>query len=177
MHHAAPALTAAWIVLLAIPAAVTDARHGVIPNGLTVPSLATAPLVAWALAGAAGASASLAGMLVSGLVPLILFRSGAGGGGDVKLLAAIGAIGGVRLGLEIQLASFVLATAWAFVVLARRGQLAPTLARALRLVARPLLTASRNRSLTADAGAMTAVRLGPAVLAASITVLGAWAWS
>lgn len=173
MPDVLPVLTAAWIVLLALPAAVSDARSGTIPNWLTLPTLATAPLLAWWLAGAAGFGFALAGAFVCGLVPLLLFRAGAGGGGDVKLLAALGAIGGARLGLEIQMTSFTLATLWALGGLAWRRQLWPTLGRSLLLLVRPVLPASMRAGASADPATMTTVRLGPAVLLASVTVLAA----
>lgn len=173
MSSTLPVLTAAWIVLLTLPAAVTDARRGLIPNALTLPSLLAAPLAAWWLAGVSGLAEALLGGFACGAVPLVLYGSGAGGGGDVKLLAALGAVAGARLGLEIQLASFLLASAWALGVLALRGGLRASLARALGLALRPLLP-RRLRDRIHDAPAtMTSVRLGPAVFAAAALVLGA----
>lgn len=173
MPDALPVLTAAWIVLLTLPAAVSDARGGTIPNWLTLPTLAAAPLVAWWLVGSSAFGTALAGALVCGLVPLLLFRAGAGGGGDVKLLAALGALGGARIGLEIQLTSFMLATFWALGVLAWRRQLWAALGRALLLLASPVLPASLRARTRVDPAALTTVRLGPAVLAASVAVLAA----
>ena len=77
-----------------------DWRTGEIPNWLTFGALG-AGLVGHAVAGGlrggfadAGRSFlfSLAGMAVCAFVPFLLFRSGAIGGGDVKLLAALGAL-------------------------------------------------------------------------------------
>jgi Flp pilus assembly protein protease CpaA len=48
-----------------------------------------------------------------GAVPLLLFRLKAIGGGDVKLLATVGAQLGPLLGLELSFAAFVVAaTCW-----------------------------------------------------------------
>jgi len=92
-------------------AAVTDARTGLIPNWLTLPSLLGALLI-HGLIGGPGALgwATLSGFSC-GLVPLVLFRAGAIGGGDVKLFAVLGALVGVHSGLEVQMTSYGIAIA------------------------------------------------------------------
>ena len=72
--------------------------------------LLLAPLVAAAVAGLPAASGALWGAAACGAAPWLLHRFGACGGGDVKLLAAVGALSGTQVGLEIELGGLVLAT-------------------------------------------------------------------
>jgi prepilin peptidase CpaA len=158
----------AWLFSLTCVAALTDARNGTIPNWLTLPTLALAPL-AHALQSGPGALAwSLASAAVCGLVPLLLFRAGAMGGGDVKLFAAAGALAGMHAGLALQLLSYVLAASGAACRLAYRGELGPVLRRTWAL-----LTRSARLCVASDAQAREAgpsVRLGVAVFAACLVL-------
>jgi prepilin peptidase CpaA len=115
-------------------AAVTDARTGRIPNGFAVTLLGVVSLgdLVWGETGAFLRSVS--GLVVCGAVPLFLFSRDAMGGGDVKLLAALGAALGWARGLEVQLAAYVVAAVYAMVMLVRRGELKRTLASAVSLV-------------------------------------------
>jgi prepilin peptidase CpaA len=123
-------------------AAVTDARHGLIPNRLTLPVLVAAPFAHAFLGGAGAAVFSALGLLVCALPPAVVFYRGGMGGGDVKLLAAAGALVGPARGLEIQVLAYVLAAALAVVLLWRRGLLRSTVARSLGLLRlRPVSTA------------------------------------
>ena len=164
----APWPTTAWLLALAATAALTDTRTGLIPNWLTLPSLALAPLVQLFAVGPGACGRALLAALVCALVPLVLFGLQAIGGGDVKLFAACGALAGTRLGLEIQLLGYALATIWALCVLAYRGALWATLARALGLLLRPLQPRCRQPPALA---AMSSVRLGLPILAATALLL------
>jgi prepilin peptidase CpaA len=77
------------IVSLAI-AAVIDARVRKIPNWLTFGLLLAGLGRALASGGTVGLGHALLGMLVGAALPLVLYMLSALGGGDVKLLAAIG---------------------------------------------------------------------------------------
>ncbi len=72
-------------------AAWVDVRHRRIPNWLTLPLLAGGLLQAISPAGTVGPMASLLGLAVGGGLSLPMFILGVRGGGDVKLLAAVGA--------------------------------------------------------------------------------------
>jgi prepilin peptidase CpaA len=146
------------MLLVAAAAAATDARTGLIPNGLTLPPLFAALLLHLIFQGAGGLLFSLAGALVTGLIPYLLFRAGSMGGGDVKLLAALGAIAGPRVGLEVELLGMVVAAAYAIVVLAYRGGLGRTLLGSLWLVLNVFLPADRRRTISP--AEMTPLRLG-----------------
>jgi prepilin peptidase CpaA len=167
-------------------AAVTDARTGLIPNWLTLPSLLGALLV-HGLIGGPGALgwATLSG-LSCGLVPLFLFRAGAIGGGDVKLFAVLGALVGVHSGLEVQMTSYGLAIAYALCCLTLRGQLWATLGRALSVLKSPFRRKSVKGACAGSAAGvpdptvgLLYIRLGVPIFAASALqvarqMLGAW---
>lgn len=122
------------VLVVTATAAVTDARSGQIPNGLSVSLLCGVLLGDLVWGGTAEVLSSLAGLVLSGAVPLLLFSRGAMGGGDVKLLAAIGAALGWARGLEVQLAAYVAAALYAIALLAFRGELRRTLGSTARLV-------------------------------------------
>jgi prepilin peptidase CpaA len=166
MTVALPSLVA---LALAAAAAFTDWRTGTIPNRLTLPVLALAPVAYLLLGGVPAALASLLGALLCGAVPYLLFRRDAIGGGDVKLLAALGAVLGASVGLEAELLAFVLAALWALGASAARGGLWPLLRNALRLAVNPLLP--RRRRLPVVSQQLTSLRLGAFVLAGLCTSL------
>jgi prepilin peptidase CpaA len=158
------------IVCLTLIAAVTDARSGRIPNALTAPFLFSAIAIRGASQGAASAVESVVGVVACALVPWWLFRRGAVGGGDVKLLAAIGAAAGPRLGLELQLAGFVTTALCAMGVLAWRGRLGATLWRTAALAARPLLFKARGAPVHREL--LEPFRMGVPLCAAAVV----WLW-
>jgi prepilin peptidase CpaA len=157
------------LVLIAATAAFTDVRRGEIPNWLTLPALAAAPLIHLVVDGVPGLLTSLIGVVGCGLVPYLFFRSGLMGGGDVKLFAALGAIGGVTAGMETLLFSHLLAFAFAMVRVLSRGQLRRTLVASWTIFANIFRRASQRREVVL--GPDSAVRLGPFVLAGLLVVL------
>lgn len=76
---------------IATVGAVKDALGRRIPNWLTYSGLIAALLVRIVLGGWAELRGGLAGMLLAGGIFLLLFLLGGMGGGDVKLMAAVGA--------------------------------------------------------------------------------------
>ncbi len=95
--------------------AVTDIRSARIPNRLTYSALVAALVLRTAVLGWSGLKSGAAGMLVAGGLFCFLFLLGAMGGGDMKLMAAVGAWVGstqvVTLILVAALAGGVLAIA------------------------------------------------------------------
>lgn len=81
---------------LSLAACVVDVRTRRIPNVLTLGAALAGLLVQIALHGSDGALAAASGWLVGALLFLPLFALGGMGGGDVKLLAALGAWLGPR---------------------------------------------------------------------------------
>lgn len=152
--------------VIATVGAVTDWRSGRIPNELTIPPVLIAPFVYLALLGFQGFALSVAGVIVCGLVPFLLFRYGAFGGGDVKMIGAIGAVAGVSLGIQVVFVSLLVASVYAMARLAWRGQLLRTLANAFFLALNPILPKAWQRTITPQL--MSTVRVGGAFLAACL---------
>jgi prepilin peptidase CpaA len=86
-------------MLLAAVAVCTDMRWRRIPNGLTVPALIAGIIFnVWAHGATDGSSVALKGLAVGLVLLLPLFMLGGMGGGDVKLIACIGAwVGPLRI--------------------------------------------------------------------------------
>ena len=151
---------------LALAAAITDWRKGEIPNWLTLPPLVVAPVVYGVLLGKMGVIVSVAGIVFCALPPLVLWWQRGIGGGDVKLVAAIGASAGLMGGIEIELVAFVIACLYALGRLAWEGKLLRTLGNTLFLMLNPLLPKKWRRKVSPSL--MSTVRLGGAFLAASL---------
>jgi prepilin peptidase CpaA len=83
-------------VLAALWGAYFDVISRRIPNRLTYTAIIAALVLRLALLGWRGLVAGLAGLLVCGGLFFLLFMIGAMGGGDVKLMAAVGAWIGYR---------------------------------------------------------------------------------
>jgi prepilin peptidase CpaA len=158
-------------------AAWFDWRTGEIPNWLSLGPLAVAPIShalvglvksGWYAAGQ-GALFSILGIVTCGAIPLFLYRSGAIGGGDVKLLGAIGALLRPLIGIEAELYSFVVAALYAPVRLAYEGKLLRTLGNTVVLVRNVFVPKAKRKELSTEM--MAELRFGPAVFAAALIVL------
>lgn len=117
-HAQAPELLFALAVTLVC--AVTDLRTGRIYNRVTVPAIVLG--LAWHAASGDGGRilAGVAGFL-AGIVPFgFAATRGWIGGGDAKLFAAIGAVLGPTLLLDVALVTFLAAALWGAAALARR---------------------------------------------------------
>jgi prepilin peptidase CpaA len=156
---------------VAAVAAVTDLRTGHIPNWLTLPPLVAAPATHFFLFGSAGLTWSLVGLFFCGILPYVLFRIGALGGGDVKLFAALGAILGFSQGSNVLLASAMLCAAGGILRALRTGQLAPAL-RNLYWRVTNAFRAEDSRHPLAEVPELE-LRMGPYVLLA-IVLLAIW---
>jgi len=164
-----------WFLLAAVALAAVagylDWRTGHIPDWLTLPALFLGPIARFVEFSARGGGTNMAlfeggyavaGALVCSIVPLILYRQSAIGGGDLKLFAALGAICQPTIGVEIQLYSFVAATLIAPARLAYEGKLFRTFKNAGTLIANMVRPAEKRTSVDEDA--MSWFRMGPAVL-------------
>jgi prepilin peptidase CpaA len=135
------------------------------------------------LDGMAGLLGSLAGAVLVGLVPYLLFTFSRGrgiGGGDVKLFAALGAWLGPSLGVEVQFLAFACLLFWAFGLLAWRGRLLAVLGSTLRLAFGWALPKRWRRAPAAET--LTSLRMGPAIAAGTVGVsclelLGSSPWA
>jgi prepilin peptidase CpaA len=150
-------------------AAVGEGAEGEIPNTLTLGALAIAPLahfvwgyrVGGSKVGLEAAGFSVAGALLCSIVPLIMWRGGAMGGGDLKLLAAIGAICRPLVGIEAEFWAFGAAAILVPARLAWEGKLFRVLGNSLAIAVNPLLPKARRKEITPEE--MTWARFGPAI--------------
>lgn len=162
------------VLLLALAVAavagVLDWRKGEIPSWLTLPAIGAAPIlhfVRYKLSGETaedalyGAGFSLAGAGICALVPLMLFRQSALGGGDVKLFIALGAILEIRLGVESQMYGFLAGAVLAPAKLAYEGKLFTTIKNSFAIGTNLFLPKSKQRTI--DEAALSWFRLGPAI--------------
>ncbi len=171
-------LVAPLLVILAV-ASVTDLKRGLIPNRLIVVGFLAALFqqvcvhvhgstsIGSATAAAFGSYAL--GALICGLAPLLLFWSGAMGGGDVKLLSMTGAFLGPSVGLEVEVYAFVIIALYAAAKLAYRGRLTAMLGNCLSLVRNPLLPKGKRRAVAPEL--MTTLRFAPSVLCSTLLII------
>lgn len=166
-------------VLLTAAAAAWDLRTGTIPNRLVlagaVAGLAlrlgvtansgSASDVAWAL------GLAVVGMALVSLVPLLLYRAGGIGGGDVKLLAVVGAVLGPFLGLEVELYAFAATLLYAPARLIWDGNLVASMRTIGQLVVTPLVPRHRRPHPVATSE-LTSFRFGPAIFAGALLAAG-----
>ena len=154
----------------ALVAAIFDWRTGRMPNWLTMSAIALGPVLHFARAlvekqtsnvAAQEAGYSIGGAALCAVVPLILFRQGAIGGGDVKLLAGIGALLQPMLGVEAEMYGFFAGAILAPARLAYEGKLLSTLKNSFTIGANLFLPKAKQRSI--EQSAMSWFRLGPAV--------------
>ena len=155
-------------------AAEGEGMEGEIPNALTFGALFLGP-VAWfvwgyrlggAQVGMTNAGFSVAGAITCAFIPFILWRAGAMGGGDLKLLVAIGAIVRPMVGIEAQFYAFAAAALIAPARLAWEGKLLKTLGNSLALALNPFLPKAKRREIPREA--MTWLRFGPAIAAGMV---------
>jgi prepilin peptidase CpaA len=163
-------------------AAATDLRTGEIPNWLSLGALLVAPIAHLIFALATHMTghdalfeggSSLLGGIACAVVPAILYRQDAIGGGDVKLLAGVGALLQPRLGLEAEMYSFFAAGLIAPAFLAYEGKLFRTLKNTVLLALNPLLPKAKRRPV--EPALLTWFRFGPAIfIGVSVTAYLHW---
>jgi prepilin peptidase CpaA len=172
-----PALSLCFVVLLTAVAALQDLRTGLIPNRVVLVGVIGGLAISWtsaALSGGGSAVLSAAGLSVLGLVlvgavPLLLYRAGGIGGGDVKLLAAVGAVLGPFVGLEAELYAFSVTLLYAPARLIWEGQLLASMRTIGRLVALPFVP-RRMRKPEVEPSELTSFRFGPAIFLGTLVV-------
>ena len=108
------------------------------------------------------------GVLACSVVPLLLYRVNAMGGGDVKLLASVGVWAGPILGLQVELYAFVLAALYAPARLAYQGELFRLIGNSVALLKNPFLPTARRKEV--PQALLTELRFGPAVFVATALV-------
>lgn len=170
-----------WPLILAVvltgAAAIWDLRTGLIPNRLVATGAIATIVLNVLIAAPRGMTAvgvallsMLAGLVLVSLVPLFLYRMDGIGGGDVKLLAVVGAALGPYLGIEAEMYAFAFVVLYAPARLILEGRLKQSLQTTGALIMRPL-TPKHRRKPTASLEEMTAFRFGPAIFAGTLAVV------
>lgn len=118
----------------------TDLARRKIYNVVVLPAAALGIAVNL-VAGVGALVSSIVGFALALVLFGVLFAIGATAAGDVKLMAAVGAIAGWHFGLNALILSLVINGVFAFALLAVRGQLGEVLAKTAFLVER--LTAGK----------------------------------
>jgi len=141
-----PPLAEIWHLLILavalVAAAVVDLRTGKIYNVITY-SAAVAGLLGHTIAAGLIGDGNEAGIglvgslvgLIAGFAPLfVAWRLGAIGGGDAKLMGAVGALGGMEFVITAMFYSCAVAIVMALVVMIRQRIVGRTLGRIFRFV-------------------------------------------
>jgi len=176
-----PSLILVSVGLFVAACVGVDLRARRIPNGLSMTGIAAGIALNGLCFGPRGVGASLAGcVLVVGLL-LAPFAAGGIGGGDVKMMAALGALLGPRLGVASLLVGMILGGIVMAVHLARRGELGVRTVRIATMVHAAAVTGSieplRVSATAADTIALPysiPLGLGTLVVSALAVTGGPW---
>lgn len=122
-------LVAVLVPTVSAIAIVTDLWKGRIYNWLTLPALLTGLILALTAVSRVGFESALLGAGLGLLMFSWMFLLGVMGGGDVKLLMALGAIGGAKFVVETAVVSVLVGGAMAVVYLLAQGKLKNFLSR------------------------------------------------
>lgn len=166
---------APWVFGLALVlsgiAAWTDWRGGHISNYITLPPLVLGPLGYGLAFGVNGFLGAVLAIVLCGLGPLLMYYMGAMAGGDVKLLAALGAICGTGIALEGEFLGLIVASIYALGRLTWDGKLFNTLGNMAFIGLNPVLPKRWRRTLSKEL--LERIRLGGAIFGGlALTVLG-----
>jgi prepilin peptidase CpaA len=164
-------LPAVLLCLLAVTCAVTDLWKGRIYNAVTYPAIALGFAVQIAAHGLPGLWSALGGFAVGFFPPFILFALGGMGGGDVKILAAVGAAAGAVAATEALVLGFFFGAFIGMAQLAWKGVLFKTLFRSLRFIAGMIVPGLPRVKLVPEGQTATMSRFGVAVCLAVLATL------
>jgi len=142
-------MTSMAVSITGLTAAVIDLRTRRVPNALTCASAAAGLVLACTGAGRVGLVASIAGGCIGLALMLPGYLFGGTGGGDVKLLAAIGTLLGPRATLTAFIGAAIAGGVIAFGLALYRGRLGATLQRLSR-IGRAGATAREDAGARAD---------------------------
>lgn len=156
-----------YITLIMIfAAAVYDIRYGRIPNWMTFPAIVAGLTYHTATAGVPGLMSSLAGTATGFSVFIVFYALGGMGAGDVKLMAAVGALLGPRETLYAALFTAIAGGIYALAHLVskknRQGM------ERYGVMARCLFSTGRFEYIPAPKGKIVNLKYGAAVAAGTL---------
>ena len=163
-------------LLLAAVSCASDLRTRRIPNSIVLVGSAVGLITNALIAGPTGVGSSLAGGAVGLALFLPFFVLGGMGGGDVKLMAALGSLLGPGSILRLAVAAAVVGGCCALIVAAWNGRLGEMLRNTARLLAfwaRSGLVPSPEQNLEA-AGALKIPYAVPILVGTLFVALGGW---
>jgi prepilin peptidase CpaA len=165
-----PAGPAVALLVVAIVCAATDLAKGRIYNAVTYPTMVLGLVVQLWLHGASGLWVALGGFAVGFFPAFLLFALGGMGGGDVKLLGAIGTLAGAIPTTETLILAFFFGGIFSLGKLAWHGLLFRTFGRILRHTAGALIPALKI-SDGEKSHPKLEVRFGVAICVATLATL------
>lgn len=115
----------AAVLCLVTVAAICDLAKHRIPNALVYPGWALGMILGYASAGLSGLASACLGFAVCFFPMFLLFASGSLGGGDVKLMAGVGALLGFPAGLNALISTILVGGFLAALILLWQGRLIP----------------------------------------------------
>lgn len=173
--HLLPQSVEICLVLIVLVAAVSDARSRTIPNWLTLGGICAGLALHAYLNGWAGLKFSGAGFGVAALIFLPLFALRFLGGGDVKLMAAVGALAGVQNLIGIFILDAILGGVAALALVVVKGRMKKTLGNMGRMVLSLFRgKAPYKESEELEAGGEKSLGMPRAVTIAAATLIILW---
>jgi len=170
-------LTTWAMLLLTAVAAVTDIRRQQILNWTTYPGIVAGLVLNGLTGGWPGAEDSFWGLLVCGGIMLVCFVFFPDlGGGDVKLLAMLGAGLGRDDGILAMLWTFVIGFAAGLAILVWKFGIIQLVRRTVQAFRETLVLRGRIAPQEPDSPVRRWLFLAPAALAAVIIVRWQWFW-
>lgn len=136
-------------VALVLVAMYTDYRRRIIENSITLPALAAGLLLHLAANGWQGLLFSFLGAVVGFGLMLIPYLLGSMGGGDVKMMAALGALFGAYAVLNIYLYAALIGGIMALTLAISRKRVGDTLKRIVILI-KGIVSLGRSSNMAAE---------------------------
>ena len=174
--HVLPLPVEIALLLMVLAAAVSDIRSRSIPNWLTLGGIVAGLALNTYCSGLGGLKFSAIGFAVAAVFFLLMFALRFLGGGDVKLMAAVGAMAGYENLIAIFIFDAIFGGIAALVLVIARGRLKHTLRNTGQMVAslfKGKAPYKENEEL--EAGSEKSLGMPRAVTIAAATMLIVWA--
>ena len=167
-----------WILaaIFALTAGITDFRYRKIPNWLTYPAIPIAILLHWIIAGGHAALLSLGGAAVGLGVMLPFVLLGGLGGGDWKLMGALGAFFEPRRLLPVLILTLMINGIMALALVLWKKRIGQTARNVGRITAAMLKFRPPGKEFSIDNSEAEKVPFGIAAAIATLLYVAAQHW-